>query len=300
MFSYRHGFHAGNHADVLKHIVLLECLTYLMQKDIGLMLVDTHAGAGIYQLNEGYATISQESSAGIKRLIEFSKVRLKHPELPHLSPAISTYLKKIRIFNKGQTEENIYPGSPALMSQMLRPQDKLRLFELHPTDLPLLQSNVDALHVGRQAQVHGNDGFAGLKGFLPPPTRRGFVLIDPSYEDKADYQKVVDCLSDSLKRFATGVYAIWYPCLERSDSQNLPDELKALQIQGKPISWLHIVLRTHEMTEGSGLSASGMFVINPPWKLKESMDETLPLLLEALGQDAYANFEIESSETNSD
>ena len=289
MFSYRHGFHAGNHADVLKHIILLECLSLLMQKETGLMLVDTHAGAGIYEIDEGYGSISGESKQGIKKLQSYVN---EHPSKPE---CVNNYLKTIEKFNRlNANSSQLYPGSPVFMAQSLRAADKLRLFELHSTDLPLLETNIKKLHVGRQTQVLGKNGFDGLKGFLPPPTRRGLFLIDPSYEDKSDYIKLIHTIEDALKRFATGTYAIWYPHLSRLDSQELPKKLKQLEVAGKPISWLHVMLQVKSPTDQSGLYASGMFIINPPWKLKNILEESMEYIKNSLAQDDSAYFILES------
>lgn len=289
MFSYRHGFHAGNHADVLKHIILLECLRLLTQKDTGLMLIDTHAGAGIYEIDAGYGSISGESNEGIKKLQSYVNEQSTTPE------CVKNYLNTIEKFNRlNPHSSQIYPGSPVLMAQSLRPVDKLRLFELHSTDLPLLEDNIKNLHVSRQTQVLGKDGFDGLKAFLPPPTRRGLALIDPSYEDKSDYARLVHTIEDALKRFATGTYAIWYPHLSRLDSQELPKKLKQLEVAGKPISWLHVMLQVKSPTDHSGLYASGMFIINPPWKLKTTLEESMEFIKDSLAQDDSASFVLES------
>jgi 23S rRNA (adenine2030-N6)-methyltransferase len=289
MFSYRHAFHAGNHADVLKHIVLLECLNLMMQKETGLMLIDTHAGAGIYELEDGYASVSGESLYGISKLKEYVK---NQASAPHL---VEQYLNTIEKFNRQyHNTSTLYPGSPALIAEALRPVDKLRLFELHPTDIPLLEENINQLHVGRQTQILAKDGFDGLKAFLPPPTRRGLALIDPSYEDKNDYHRLNEVIEDALKRFATGTYAIWYPHLSRIDSQEVPKKLKQIEVAGKPISWLHVMLQVKSPTEGSGLYASGMFIINPPWKLKVALEEAMEYIRDALAQDESAHFVLES------
>lgn len=289
MFSYRHAFHAGNHADVLKHIVLLECLELLMQKETGLMLIDTHAGAGIYELDDGYASVSGESLEGIFKLKQYVNNQDNIPRI------VERYLNTIEKFNRQyQHSSQLYPGSPALIAQALRPVDKLRLFELHPTDIPLLEQNINKLHVGRQTQILTKDGFDGLKAFLPPPTRRGLALIDPSYEDKTDYPHLISTIEDALKRFATGTYAIWYPHLSRIDSQEIPKKLQQIEVAGKSISWLHVMLQVKSPLEGSGLYASGMFVINPPWKLKVALEDSMEFICDALAQDDSAHFVLES------
>ena len=280
MLSYRHAFHAGNHADVLKHIVLLQICRHLGQKEAPYWLIDTHAGAGCYALDSAQASKLAEYEGGIGRLWQRN-------DLP---PAAADYVELVRSLNPGGKLKR-YPGSPWLAWKALRPQDRLRLFELHSTDVRLLQETFK--EAGRQVSVTAGDGFAGLKAVLPPPTRRAAVLIDPSYETKADYFNVVQGLKEALKRFAIGTYAVWYPQLAKLESRQLPDRLKGLPVK----SWLHASLTVNAPAkDGFGMNGSGMFVINPPWKLEEALRETLPWLVDALGQDAKAAFTLESFE----
>ncbi|HYD34210.1 MAG TPA: 23S rRNA (adenine(2030)-N(6))-methyltransferase RlmJ, partial [Methylophilaceae bacterium] len=208
MLSYRHAFHAGNHADVLKHFVLKEVLQYSAQKDKPFWYVDTHAGAGMYALDKGYAQQNAEYRDGIERL-------WNSQDLP---PALVDYVALIRKLNP-QGSLRHYPGSPAVARELLRPDDRMRLFELHPNDSKLLRQEflVDNPQANRQMLIETQDGFAGLKALLPPPPRRAVVLIDPPYEDKSDYQRVVEAIKDSLERFADGTYMIWYPVLQRPE-----------------------------------------------------------------------------------
>lgn len=288
MFSYRHAFHAGNHADVLKHLVLIHSVLYLQEKDGGLMLIDTHAGAGLYTLREGYATVSQEALTGIDRLSTYLR---SHTACSELAP----YLDLIQGLNsKDQIE--LYPGSPFILATLLRTQDRLRLFELHPSDIELLENNIHQLHRNRQIEVRKEDGFAGLKSLLPPPSRRGLILIDPSYENKQDYFSLETCLTEALGRFATGSYLIWYPILQRTESIQLPQRLKAIaEKNGR--SWTQVELRiTHEPSERR-LQASGMFVINPVWTLNAYLEKLLPVLQTALGENAGASYRVLNSQT---
>ncbi len=288
MFSYRHAFHAGNHADVLKHLVLIHSVLYLQEKDGGLMLIDTHAGAGLYTLREGYATVSQEALTGIDRLSTYLRSHTGYSEL-------APYLDLIQGLNsKGQIE--LYPGSPFILATLLRTQDRLRLFELHPSDIELLENNIHQLHRNRQIEVRKEDGFAGLKSLLPPPSRRGLILIDPSYENKQDYFSLETCLTEALGRFATGSYLIWYPILQRTESIQLPQRLKAIaEKNGR--SWTQVELRiTHEPSERR-LQASGMFVINPVWTLNAYLEKLLPVLQTALGENAGASYRVLNSQT---
>jgi len=172
---------------------------------------------------------------------------------------------------------------------MLRDADRLRLFEMHPTEIQVLRDNFRG--AGRKVMLYDGDGFEGLKAILPPPPRRALVLIDPSYEDKQDYARTVQALEDSLERFATGVYAIWYPQVQRRESTQLPAQLMRLPLK----SWLHVTLTVkHPVEGGLGLHGSGMFIVNPPWRLKETIEEAMPLLVDLLGQDAGASYTLES------
>lgn len=288
MFSYRHAFHAGNHADVLKHLVLIATLKHLIQKPAALMVVDTHAGAGLYRLDDDYAGTSGEAAEGILKLVA------EPPAEP--APALADYLETVRSFNR-DGRLKLYPGSPFVVQKFLREEarDKLKLFEMHPTDSQALAAHVAQLKAGRQVSVTRADGFESLKALLPPPSRRGLVLIDPSYEIKSDYSKVSACIQDSLKRFSTGTYAVWYPIIPRPEAHELPRRLKTLAQQaGKP--WLHATLAIGQRDEPvqalvpgeaprrPGLTASGMFLINPPHTLKPMLAAALPQVLEALGR----------------
>ncbi len=296
MFSYRHAFHAGNHADVLKHTMLIAMLRHLTRKDAALVVIDTHAGAGLYRLDGDYAGTSGEAADGVVKLFaalapaDRSRAAVKDTDI---APLLKDYLDMVASFNApGQLK--VYPGSPFIAQRLLREEarDKLKLFELHPTDIKALAGNIAQLKAGRQVAVARQDGFEGLKALLPPPSRRALVLIDPSYEIKSDYQKVSACIQDSLKRFATGSYAVWYPVIARPEAHELPRRLKTLASQaGKP--WLHATLAIGQAPErnlpgepqrGQGLTASGMFVINPPHTLKPALQAALPQLLQVLGR----------------
>jgi len=278
MLSYRHAFHAGNHADVLKHAVLVHLLRYLTQKDKPLWFVDTHAGAAIYALDEGYATKNVEYESGIARL-------WARDDLPQ---ALAEYVGEVRALNPDGVLRR-YPGSPQLALQLLRKQDRLRMFELHSTESKLLQQYFR--DDGPRALAYAGDGFAGLQAVLPPPSRRALVLIDPSYEDKNDYRSVLAALRDAHKRFAAGVYAVWYPQVQRRESRLFPEQLKQLQHK----DWLHVTLTVKQPVAGGyGLHGSGMFILNPPWLLPQALDLALPYLARVLAQDAAAGFSLES------
>ncbi|MDA8453564.1 23S rRNA (adenine(2030)-N(6))-methyltransferase RlmJ [Acidovorax sp. GBBC 3334] len=296
MFSYRHAFHAGNHADVLKHTVLIATLQHLTQKDAALTVLDTHAGAGLFRLDGDYAATSGEAADGILRLAASAL-----PQGTVLAPALQAYADLVKEFNTGSASK-VYPGSPFIAQRLLRGHDKLKLFELHPTDLRSLAGNVAQLEAGRQVAVLHEDGFEGIRKFLPPPSRRGLVLCDPSYEIKSDYGRVQDMLAEALRRFATGTYAVWYPIIPRPEAHDLPKRLKTLAVRaGKP--WLHATLtvKSSKITAGAdgtqrrpGLPASGMFLVNPPFTLKAALQPALPQMAKLLAQDEHATHTLES------
>jgi 23S rRNA (adenine2030-N6)-methyltransferase len=279
MLSYRHAFHAGNHADVLKHFVLSAVLHYFNQKDKPYWVVDTHAGAGMYALNSEYANKNAEYADGINRLIH-----LHDP-----SDAMSQYFSCIQSFN-ANNEINFYPGSPKIVEYFLRKDDKLRLFELHPSDYKILAENFDNNN-SRQIKMEMKDGFNGIKACLPPPTKRGIVLIDPPYEVKEDYEHVITCIKDSLKRFATGTYMIWYPLLQRPEPLTMINRLAGLNLT----DWLNVKLKVQDPSnDGYGMHGSGMFIINPPWNLPATLNKNMPLIASILALDESASFNIES------
>ena len=316
MFSYRHAFHAGNHADVLKHTVLLAVLRHLLQKDTALTVFDTHAGAGLYRLDGEYAATSGEAGQGFLRLISelnepaapasqaqvaTKKVVKQKATTETLAPALKDYLDLVASFNS-KGSHKVYPGSPFIIQRLLGERDKLKVFEIHPTDAKTLSANIAQLEAGRQVAVLREDGFEGIKKFLPPPARRALVLSDPSYEIKNDYARVVAMVADALTRFATGTYAVWYPIIPRPEAHDVPRKLKTLANKaGKP--WLNATLtvKSSKLTadeEGEvirpGLPASGMFIINPPHTLKAALQLALPQMVELLGQDQHAAFSVES------
>jgi 23S rRNA (adenine2030-N6)-methyltransferase len=276
MLAYRHAFHAGNHADVLKHTVLTLVLRYMNQKDKPYRLVDTHAGAGGYSLEGRYAQKKGEFEQGIGRLWD-------RDDLP---PAVADYLDLVRRFNpQGALEQ--YPGSPAFAQMLLRAKDQLRLFELHPTDHRILESYLGSV---KGAEVTNGDGFEGLKGQLPPSTRRAVVLMDPSYEGNGDYGRVIASLREALHRFAEGVYMVWYPQVQKLEAAQLPKRLEALAPKG----WLHARLTVQQPdSQGFGLAGSGVFIINPPYTLHDELLAVLPYLVEVLGQYDEANYLLE-------
>lgn len=289
MLSYRHAFHAGNHADVLKHFVQVQLHKYMNQKDTAYTYIDTHSGAGVYALDSGAATKNAEFETGIAPLWE-------RTDLP---PALAEYVDLVRGMNPSG-KLRYYPGSPYIAEQAAREQDRLRLFELHPADSKILADNFRKLEEhkaqqgvrarGKRVMIERGDGFHSLKALLPPPSRRALVLIDPPYEVKDDYRKVRDALDEALGRFPSGMFAVWYPVLHRIESRNFADKLKRLPAK----EWLHVTLTVSTPSpDGFGLHSSGMFVLNPPYTLEATLREVMPYLVHALGKDAGARFTIE-------
>lgn len=280
MFSYRHAFHAGNHADVLKHAVLLHILEYFNRKEAPYWVIDTHAGAGVYDLTDAWAEKTVEFRDGIEKLWRL-------PDLPSL---LADYIEHIRQLND-DGGLNVYPGSPWIALQLMRPADKLRLFELHPTEIIRLDENIQmqSRDVARQVSVFEKDGFTGLLSQLPPASRRGIILIDPSYEDKNDYRHTLNAVREGLKRFATGCFAVWYPLVRRKEVHEMQKQLEKLP----GVSWVHARLAVKKPPEnGFGLYGSAMFVINPPYTLVAALREAMPVLEKQLDQDGHAQYSL--------
>ncbi|WP_373817945.1 23S rRNA (adenine(2030)-N(6))-methyltransferase RlmJ [Glaesserella sp.] len=274
MLSYRHSFHAGNHADVLKHIVLTLILQSLKQKDKGFFYLDTHAGVGRYSLLSAEAEKTGEYIEGIARL-------WSRTDLPE---EVALYINELKKINKGKLR--YYAGSPLLAVQQLREQDRALLTELHPNDFPLLRQEF-----AKKPNVvtKRENGFQQLKSALPPKEKRGLVLIDPPYELKEDYELVVKAIIEGYKRFATGVYAIWYPVVLRQHTKRI---VKGLQETGiRKI--LQIELAVRPDSDQRGMTASGMIVINPPWQLESQMKNILPYLTDVLVPEGTGSWTVE-------
>jgi 23S rRNA (adenine2030-N6)-methyltransferase len=289
MLSYRHAFHAGNHADVLKHFVQVQLHEYMNQKDTAYTYIDTHSGAGVYALDSREASKNAEFDTGIGPLWE-------RKDLP---PPLAGYLSLIKGMNPSG-KLRYYPGSPYVADRMSRAQDRLRLFELHPADSKILADNFRKVEAhkaeqgerarGRRVMIERGDGFHSLKALLPPPSRRALVLIDPPYEVKDDYRKVKDVLEEALGKFPSGIFAVWYPVLQRMESRQFADRLKRLPAK----EWLNVTLTVSTPgPDGFGLHSSGMFILNPPYTLEPLLREVLPYLVQVLGKDAGATFTIE-------
>ncbi|WP_031433921.1 23S rRNA (adenine(2030)-N(6))-methyltransferase RlmJ [Methylomarinum vadi] len=273
MLSYQHGFHAGNFADVLKHCILVRTLQYLIQKDKPLFYLDTHAAAGAYTLNSDMARKTGEYKNGIGKL-------WGRDDLP---PALADYVRWVRTFN-GAGSLYRYPGSPWFASQLLRNNDRLALCELHVNEYSALKHNMAG---DRRIRVLREDGFKSALALLPPRERRGLVLIDPPYEIKQDYQLVVQTLSKAYRRFAHGVYALWYPVVDRHRIDAMEAALRASGMRDIQL----FELGAQADSSAPGMTASGMILINPPWSLREEMQSVLPYLAKLLGNQGHYRIE---------
>ncbi|WP_417356722.1 23S rRNA (adenine(2030)-N(6))-methyltransferase RlmJ [Gallaecimonas pentaromativorans] len=267
MLSYRHAFHAGNYADVLKHAVIAFVLDYLKQKDKPFYVHDTHAGAGRYLLSDAKAQKTGEFKDGIAKVLAAANA----------PAALAPYLEVVRAMNKGELLH--YPGSPFLTRALLRDHDRLFLTELHPADMALLEQ---LFARDRQVRVEKADAYETLVAKMPPKEKRGLVVIDPPYELKEDYQAVVHAISDAHRRFATGTYVLWYPVVERARVEAMMAAFKATGIKKQ----LRIEQGLLPDTDQHGMTSAGLLVINPPWTLKAAMDETLPWLDKVLAKGA--------------
>lgn len=274
MLSYRHGFHAGNFADVLKHSLITLVINALKQKDKPFVYIDTHAGAGKYSFKSEFAQKTGEYQQGVGRVWGSQT----------LPAELKDYLAAVRAENTGRQLVR-YPGSPQLVRRLVRPQDRLILSELHGTDIEALQQ----LFAGdKQVSVAKEDGLQRLDKKLPPIQKRGLILIDPSYEVKADYNKVVDALQSAHKRFATGIYGLWYPVIDRGVTERMLQRLRDTGIP-KQLRIEHCIAEDGAVR---GMTGSGMLFINPPWQLASQAEALLPWLNQAL-TDAQGHWKVE-------
>jgi 23S rRNA (adenine2030-N6)-methyltransferase len=274
MLSYRHAFHAGNHADVLKHLVLIQILEHLTAKPKPVCYVDTHAGAGCYNLGSAFAQQNREAETGIGRLWRCA-------DLP---PAVARYVALVEELNPTGVLRN-YPGSPWLAQRLLRPADRLVLFELHSGEVGPLEA---LFAWDRRAQVSRADGLEGCVERLPPKEHRGLTLMDPSYAVKTDYTRVVDTLLRAHRRFATGIFALWYPVVDRRRIDTMERAIRASGLPKVQIVELGIG------GSGEGMRMCGMILANPPSTLAETMRTVLPWLAQALATAGKGYFRLET------
>lgn len=281
MLSYRHAFHAGNFADVLKHSVLTLVLEYITRKEKGFYYIDTHSGAGMYALQDKYAQKTGEYKDGIAKILNASNIPTSLEEYVHLIQSMNS-----NVSDNASTEElKVYPGSPGIAKNYTRRQDSAHLFELHPTDTELLQ---EVCQRWNKSHVKQKDGYEGLLSLLPPPCRRAVVLIDPPYELKEDYNKAVKTIIKAYKKFATGTYILWYPIVKRELIHKMQDDF--LQSNVKNI--LQVEYCQQADTQEYGMTGTGLFIVNPPWQLKDQLGEILPFMKQQMGDENTTSFNL--------
>ena len=282
--NYRHAFHAGNFADVIKHIVLVRILTYLQDKQTAFRVIDTHAGAGVYDLTSAEARRGGEWLTGIARVMQ---ARFSETTLPLVAP----YLDIVRAFNP-QRDLTAYPGSPLIARALLRPQDRLTACEVEPKARTQL---IDALRRDTQARVVNLDGWLALPAFVPPKERRGLVLIDPPYEQKDEFERLAEGFTEAFAKWPTGSYLLWYPVKSRRAADTLAREVAEAAAGAKPAGkCLRLEFSVAPQTAGEALASAGLLIVNPPWTLQGELKTILPELEKPLGQGGAGRFRLET------
>jgi 23S rRNA (adenine2030-N6)-methyltransferase len=281
--NYRHAFHAGGFADVIKHIVLVRILTYLQEKPAAFRVIDTHAGAGVYDLTGEEAQRSGEWLTGIARLMQ---ARLSEMAQPLVGP----YLDIVRAFNP-QRELKAYPGSPLIARALLRPQDRLTACEVEPKARKRL---IDALRRDTQARVVDLDGWVALPAFVPPNERRGLVLIDPPFEQKDEFERLAEGFAEAFSKWPTGSYLLWYPVKSRRATDGLARHVAEVAgAASPPGKCLRLEFSVAPQATGAGLVSAGLLIVNPPWTLMAELKAILPELEKPLGQGGAGRFRLE-------
>lgn len=280
--NYRHAFHAGNHADILKHIVLVRLLVRLGLKDKPFRVVDAHAGAGLYGLESDEAARTLEWQDGLGRL--FSPGGAEITLAAEVESLISPWRSVVRAVNASGRLE-FYPGSPQIIRHHLRPDDRLVLNDLHPEEAEKLRT-----HFGRDRRVKVTqvEAVQAVKASLPPPERRGLILIDPPYERTDEVEQIVLILAEGLRRFPTGIYCIWYPLTGDGLDSRLVSALSMMKLPAA----LKCEMQVRELRTGGGLAGSGLYIFNPPWQLDADLASLLPALAQQLSQTGSATSRI--------
>jgi 23S rRNA (adenine2030-N6)-methyltransferase len=273
--NYRHIYHAGNFADVLKHAVLARLVRYMQKKDAGFRVLDTHAGIGLYDLSSEEAQKTGEWREGIGKIME--------AELsPQVAELLEPYLTAIRELNP-DGGMRYYPGSPKLSRMLFRPQDRLSAMELHPEDFQRLHRLFEGDHHARITEL---DGWLSLGAHLPPKEKRGIVLVDPPFEEGGEYERLVDGLAKAYRRFPGGTYCLWYPIKKGAPIKEFHEALQALDIPKTLCAELTVRSDRGMVT---GLTGSGLIIVNPPYTLKDELHQLLPALKDHMAQDRYAS-----------
>ena len=276
--NYRHAFHAGNFADVVKHVILTRIVEYLKQKDKAFRVIDTHAGIGIYNLDSGEAARTGEWQDGIAKIID---AKLPAPVAALLAP----WLNAVRSVNS-DTALRKYPGSPKLTRMLLRKQDRLSAIELHPEDAKLLSRQFEGDY---QVRVIELDGWLALGAHLPPKEKRGLVLVDPPFEEGSEFERIVKGLRAAFERWPNGIYALWYPLKDRKSVQAF---LKDLKETGIP-KILNTELYIRGPSPAPRLEGSGMIIVNPPYTLVDELKLIFPELMKLMQQDKGGSWQVE-------
>lgn len=271
IMNYRHGYHAGSFSDVFKHIILIQLLRGLLRKEKPFCYIDTHAGAGRYALSSEHMQKTREYRGGILKLMD----------APYLSfpSLIQEYVEII----KSAPYPTYYPGSPWIAKTLLRSTDSLILMELHPEEYQILKTN---LGYDKRIAIHHQDGFMALKAFLPPKERRGLILIDPSFEQKNEWECILQALKIGLTKFPQGIYAIWYPIKDLKSVQSFINSVMKLSLPNA----LKIELNIYPSDAQLNLIGCGMLIINPPWQFDKELEGWLPLLWQTLSIDGAGEY----------
>jgi 23S rRNA (adenine2030-N6)-methyltransferase len=282
--NYRHAFHAGGFADVIKHIVLVRMLTYLQEKPAAFRVIDTHAGAGVYDLAGDEARRGGEWLTGIARVMQ---ARFSERAMPLVAP----YLDIVRAFNSGR-DLKAYPGSPLITRALLRPQDRLTACEVEPKARKRL---IEALRRDTQARVVDLDGWMALPAFVPPKERRGLVLIDPAFEQKDEFDRLGSGFAEAFAKWPTGGYLLWYPVKSRRATDDLARHVAATVGAGpSPGKCLRLEFSVAPQTAGAALASAGLLIVNPPWTLAGELKTILPELEKPLGQGGASRFRLDT------
>lgn len=278
LVNYRHAFHAGSFADVFKHAVLCRILHYLRGKPAAFRVIDTHAGAGLYDLTGSEASRGDEWCDGIGRL-------MAAPPAAPLQALLAPYLEVVGALNeRGQLK--VYPGSPALARAWLRPQDRLIACELEPKAATALAGHLRGDNRIKTIEI---DGWTALQAYVPPPERRGLVLVDPPFEDDGDFHRLSHGLAEAHRKWATGIYALWYPIKDRGEPDALAKRLRRSGIA----KILRAELNVASQSDPTRLNGCGLILVNPPWTLESELSVLLPGLAGALGRDGKGGFRLD-------
>jgi 23S rRNA (adenine2030-N6)-methyltransferase len=276
--NYRHAFHAGNFADVFKHVVLCRVLNYLRTKPAAFRVIDTHAGAGLYDLSGAEASRGGEWHDGIERLMA---AQFAAPVAALLAP----YLEVVGALNE-RGRLKICPGSPAVARAWLRPQDRLIACEIEPQAMAALRQN---LRGDTRIKTLDVDGWTALSAYVPPPERRGLVLVDPPFEQDGDFHRLSHGLAEAHRKWSTGIFVLWYPIKDRGEPDALVKRLRRLGIA----KILQAELNVAALSDATRLNGCGLILVNPPWTLESELSALLPALAGTLGRDGKGAFKLD-------